>query len=133
MTNGEAGIGSRGDAPNAIGNIIYGSKGYLSTANGYKIFLGKEQEPGPAPSGTERGDNWANFIKAVRSRKASDLNAPVEEGVPSVTLIHLANISYRLGRTLNFDAETLTCKDDAEANRMFTRKYRAPFTVPEKV
>lgn len=133
MTNGEAGIGSRGDAPNAIGNIIYGSKGYLSTANGYKIFLGKEQEPGPAPSSTERGDNWANFVKAVRSRKASDLNAPVDEGAPSVTLIHLANISYRLGRTLNFDAETMTCKNDAEANRMFTRTYRAPFIVPEKV
>jgi len=133
MTNGEAGIGSLGDAPNAIGNIIYGSKGYLSTANGYKIFLGKEQEPGPAPSGTERGDNWANFIKAVRSRNQSDLNAPIEEGMPSVTLIHLANISYRLGRTLNFDAETMTCKGDAEANRMFTRTYRAPFTVPERV
>src|SRR5450759_5225337 len=31
MTNGEAGIGARGDAPNAIGNVIYGSKGFLST------------------------------------------------------------------------------------------------------
>ncbi len=136
MSNGEAGIGGRGEAgaaPNAIGNIVYGSKGYLSTANGFKIFLGKEQQPGPAPTSTERGDNWANFIKAVRSRKQSDLNAPLEEGVPSVTLIHLANISYRLGRTLNFDAASMTCKGDAEANRMFTRTYRAPFTVPEKV
>ncbi len=138
MTNGEAGIGGRGDAsgagaPNAIGNIVYGSRGYLSTGNGFKIFLGKEQQPGPAPSATERGDNWANFIKAVRSRNAADLNAPIDEGVPSVTLIHLANISYRLGRTLNFDADTMTCKGDAEANRMFTRTYRAPFIVPEKV
>jgi predicted dehydrogenase len=136
MTNGEAGIGDRGEAgggSNAIGNILYGSKGYLSTANGFKIFLGKEQQPGPAPSGTGRGDNWANFIKAVRSRNVADLNAPVDEGVPSVTLIHLANISYRLGRTLNFDAATMTCKGDAEANAMFTRPYRAPFTVPEKV
>ena len=132
MTNAEAGLSTRGDS-NSIGNIVYGSKGYLSTADGFKIFLGKEQQPGPAPATKERGDNWANFIRAVRSRKAGDLNAPVDEGVPSVTLIHLANISYRLGRTLYFDAETMSCKGDPEANRMFTRSYRSPFTVPEKV
>jgi predicted dehydrogenase len=138
ISNGEAGIGARGDAsaqggPNSIGNIVYGSKGYLSTGEGMKIFLGKEQQPGPAPASTDRGDNWANFIKAVRSRNVSDLNAPIDEGVPSVTLIHLANISYRLGRTLNFDSDSMTCKGDPEANRMFTRTYRTPFVVPERV
>jgi predicted dehydrogenase len=137
ISNGEAGIVSRGGAnsnPDVVGNIIYGSKGYLSTAGGFKIFLGKEQQPGPAPSAGRGGDNWANFIQAVRSRKHSDLNAPMEEGVPSVVLIHLANISYRLGRTLHFDAATMTCKGDPEANKMFTRPvYRAPFVVPEKV
>ncbi|MGH9666255.1 MAG: Gfo/Idh/MocA family protein, partial [Bryobacteraceae bacterium] len=135
ITNTEGGIaapagakrGPSASAPNTVGNLVYGSKGYFSTAHGGKIFLGKEQQPGPAPADTSRGDNWANFIAAVRSRKHSDLNAPLEEGVPSVFLVHLANISYRLGRTLYFDAETLTCKGDAEANRMFTRdSYRAP-------
>ena len=137
ITNGEAGIGEEQmSGSNAgVGNVVYGSKGYLSTAKpGYKIVLGKEHQPGPAPTADRQGDNWANFIQAVRSRKHSDLNAPIEEGMPSVILIHLANISYRLGRTLYFDAETLSCKDDAEANRMFTRAaYRAPFVVPEKV
>jgi predicted dehydrogenase len=135
MSNGEAGIASRGGPssnPDVVGNIVYGSKGYLSTADGFKIFLGKEQQPGPQP-GAKGGDNWANFIQAVRSRKQSDLNAPMEEGAPSVTLIHLANISYRLGRTLHFDAATMSCKNDPEANRMFTRAYRTPFTMPQKV
>ena len=141
ISNGEAGLGGRGDAmsgpsagaPNAVGNIVYGSKGYLSTAHGFTIYLGKEQQPGPKPSGEREGDNWANFIQAVRSRKQSDLNAPMEEGMPSVVLIHLANISYRLGRTLHFDPASLSCKGDPEANRMFTRAYRPPFVVPEKV
>ena len=118
----------------STGNIVYGSKGYLSTAKGYKIWLGKEQTPGPAPTAERGVSNWANFIDVVRSRKQADLNAPLEEAVASVTLIHLANISYRLGRTLHFDAATMTCKGDAEANRMFTRTtYRAPFVVPAKV
>jgi predicted dehydrogenase len=139
LTNGEAGIGEtvgRAVGSNErVGNIVYGSKGYLSTARpGFKIVLGREQQPGPAPSAERQGDNWANFIQAVRSRKYSDLNAPIDEGMPTVTLIHLANISYRLGRTLYFDPATLTCKGDAEANKMFTRTaYRAPFVVPEKV
>lgn len=55
------------------------------------------------------------------------------EAVPSVMLTHLANISYRLGRTLHFDAATMSCRNDPEANRMFTRAYRPPFVVPERV
>ncbi len=44
-------------------------------------------------------NHQANFIKAVRSRKVSDLHADIAEGVISATLCHMANISYRLGRT----------------------------------
>lgn len=132
ISNHEGEIGG-GKDPNTVGNIVYGSKGYLSTADGFKVFLGKEQQPGPVFGAAHGGDNWANFVQAVRSRKYSDLNAPMEEGVPSVILIHLANISYRLGRTLHFDASTMSCSGDAEANRMFTRAYRSPFIVPERV
>jgi len=47
--------------------------------------------------------------------------------------VHLANISYRVGRTLHFDSKTMTCIGDAEANKMLTRAYLKPFVVPEKV
>ena len=39
----------------------------------------------------------ANFIQAVRSRKAQDLKAPIAGGHLSSALCHLGNISYRLG------------------------------------
>jgi hypothetical protein len=48
-------------------------------------------------------------------------------------LVHLANISYRLGRTLNWDEKTWTVKGDPEATAMLTRNYRKPYVVPEKV
>jgi predicted dehydrogenase len=135
MTNHEAGMGENGTSPNTVGTIIYGSKGYVAVwdeDNGrYESFLGKEQQPGP--SGKDQGNNWANFIAAVRSRKPSDLNAPITEGAISTMLVHLANISYRVGRTLYFDPETYSCKGDAEANALFRRKYRAPFEVPQLV
>jgi predicted dehydrogenase len=136
ISNHEAGISeSRGEPgkvyPNTIGNLFYGSKGYLAIDGyrSYKSWLGKEQQPGP--SRTEDGDHFANFINAVRSRKRSDLNAEIEEGAISTTLVHLANISYRLGRTLHFDAKSYSCSGDKEANAMFTRRYRAPFVVPK--
>ncbi len=36
----------------------------------------------------------------MRSRKESDLRCPLLEGHRSSALVHLANISYRVGRTL---------------------------------
>jgi len=42
--------------------------------------------------------HFANFVKAVRSRKKSDLNADILEGHLSSSLCHTANISYRLGK-----------------------------------
>jgi predicted dehydrogenase len=137
MSNHEAGIGEPKPG-NTVGTTFYGSNGYLSIwdedHHQYQSWIGKEQAPGPGSSDAAlMRDHWANFIDVVRIRKASDLNAPIEEGAISTTLVHLANISYRLGRTLHFDAETYSCKGDPEANRMFTREYRKPFVVPEKV
>ncbi len=117
--------------PNTVGNIFYGSKGYLAIDGyeRYQTWLGKDQQAGP--SGKAGGDHFANFVEAVRSRNREHLTAEIEEGAASTTLVHLANISYRLGRTLNFDAASWTCPGDAEATAMFTRNYRAPFVVPK--
>jgi predicted dehydrogenase len=133
ITNHEAGMGEGGKSPNTVGTIFYGSKGYVDIWDEdhgrYESYLGKEQQPGP--KGQDRGNNWANFISALRSRKPGELNAPIQEGAISTMLVHLANISYRVGRTLYFDPDTFTCKGDEEANGLFRRQYRAPFVVPE--
>ena len=135
MSNHEAGIGEekgrRGG--NTVGNIFYGSKGYLAIDgyNKYWTYLGREQEPGPSAEGG--GSHTGNFLEAVRTRNQAHLNAEIEEGAISCTLMHLGNIAYRLGRTLTFDAAAMKCVGDDEANKMFTRDYRAPFVVPKKV
>ena len=140
ISNTEAGIGAReaptgggkGQPLQTIGNIWYGSKGYLATTrDGFQTFMGPEQAPGPKSESDPVYPGFTNFIDVVRSRKREDQLAEVEEGAISTMLIHLANISYRTGRTLYFDPVTYTCKGDPEATAMFTRaEYRAPFTVP---
>jgi predicted dehydrogenase len=137
MTHREAEIGASKtgkSSSNVIGDIFYGSKGILvvdGSGGGYRTYLGREQEPGPSAEGG--GDHYANFIDAIRKGDRSILNAEVEEGAISTVLVSLANASYRLGRSLEFDEDTMSCPGDAEANKMLTRDYRAPFVVPAKV
>lgn len=127
---GEIGVGSKKEGANTIGTIFYRLKGCLVVEGytKYYTFLGREREPGPGCQ--EGGNNRADFMSAVRSRKASDLSATPEDGAVSCALVYLANISYRLGRTLSFDAEKLQCVGDEKANRMFTHHYRKPFVAP---
>jgi len=120
-----------------VGNVFYGSKGYMAMVDNvyhqwYRIWMGEDQEHGPMAIRGE-GNCWANFIDCVRSRKKEDLNAPIQEGHISCTLVHLANASYRLGRTLNFDPATEQVIGDEEANRLLRGTYREPFVVPEDV
>ena len=69
----------------------------------------------------------ANFLKAVKSRNRADLNADVSVGVTSADLVHMANISYRVGRKLNYDAASGSFTGDAEANAMM---YAARVSQP---
>jgi len=142
ITNHEAGIGdayaSRG-AGNTVGVVFYGSEGYMVMPGytSYYTFLGRDAEPGPkAESPGDPAANrphFANFIKAVRSRKHTDLTADIAEGHLSSALSHLANIAYRTGRTLRFDPKSESFPGDEEANRLLRRTCRAPYVVPEKV
>ena len=88
-------LGPPNDAPETIGNLYYGSKGYLviSSYDAYKSFLGEEDEPGPARHAPLANEHFANFIDCVRSRNAANLHAPIREGYLSTTLVHLANAS----------------------------------------
>jgi len=117
---------------NVVGNIFYGSEGYmLKDVSSWQTFMGKEREPGASGKGI--GNHYQNFIDAIRANDPSMLTAPIEEGFYSCALIHLANISYRLGRTLNIDPDTITVINDDEANAMLTKEYRKPYVFPDKV
>jgi predicted dehydrogenase len=124
-TNEEHGVG--------VGNIFYGSDGFM-LIKGYEtfeVYLGQKREKGP--TGKAGGSHYANFIKAIKSRNTADQNGPVETAHLASALAHLGNISYRLGRQLSFDPKAEKFVGDEEANRMLTRKYRAPYVVPDKV
>ena len=129
----QAPLGPRDAKTNTVGNIFYGSKGYLAIDgyDAYKTWITDEVKPGP--SGKGAGDHYANFIDCVRSRRAQDIHSPIEEAHMSTTLVHLANASYRLGRTLKFDATQEQVIADEDANRLLRGAYRPPYVVPEQI
>ena len=98
--------------------------------------MGRDQEEQTVAHGGTELAHFKNFIDCVTSRNKANLNAPIEEGHISCALVHLANASYRLGRTINFNPDTQQVIGDEEAQRLLCdgdRGYRAPFVVPEEV
>ncbi|WP_152269396.1 Gfo/Idh/MocA family protein [Agriterribacter humi] len=119
-------------ADNTVGNLFYGSRGFMSkNVNEWETFMGKDREPGEKGSGL--GDHYQDFINAIRANDQRVAKGDIREGFYSCALIHLANISYRLGRSLDFDRVKMQFISDAEANEMLTREHRHPFVLPKHV
>jgi predicted dehydrogenase len=57
--------------------------------------------------------------------------ADIEQGYMSTTACILANVSQKLGRSLQWDHAKGVIVGDDEANRLLRRPYRAPWTHPE--
>jgi predicted dehydrogenase len=57
--------------------------------------------------------------------------ADIEEGYISSSCCILANLSLKLGRTLEWDAANGRVKGDEQANQLLRRPYRKPWTHPE--
>jgi predicted dehydrogenase len=129
-----------------IGNVFYGSEGWLEIdADGnWQTFFGRKREKGPdsknipeevsntlSTVGSGFGGHFGNFIDVVRSGKQTDLNCDIEVGHRSSVLPCLGNISCRMKRELIFDGIKEQFVNDAEANQLLTREYRAPYVVPK--
>jgi len=119
-----------------VGNLFYGSEGWLELGGEtWKAFRRRSKEPFAQSKERERdrSAHFVNFVDAMRSGKDETLHCDINEGHLSTTLCHLANISYRLDRSLKFSGDREKFAHDAEADAMLTRVYRKPYVVPEKV
>lgn len=120
-----------------VGNIFYGKEGWLQiSGDTWKAFRERERTPF---AGSKEGEDtrvaphYANFIEAVRAGNDDLLNCDINEGFYSTALPHLANISYRVGRSLRFLGDYEKFADDPEADALLTRVYRKPYVVPEEI
>jgi predicted dehydrogenase len=118
------------------GTLIYGTDGTaFLDGDDYIIYDRKKKiikqakgtevvDPTNPISGSGMGMDTAhvsNFIEAVRGNQ--QLNCPIAEGYKSVTLLHLGNIAWRVGRELNCDPANGHVLHDPNAMKLWRRKY----------
>ncbi|HPO15570.1 MAG TPA: Gfo/Idh/MocA family oxidoreductase [Candidatus Hydrogenedentes bacterium] len=114
-----------------VGNLFYGQNGYYVGGKGFfdadskPIVIDESKYPKP-----EDINHFQHFLNVVKSRKQEDIHGNALEGHISSAHCHLANIAYRIGRTLEFDPQTETFKKAKDANKLLRRKYHPDFTVP---
>ncbi len=72
-----------------------------------------------------------DLLRAIRDRGRPV--ADIEEGHISTASCILANISMKLGRSLEWDPKTHRVIGDNEANRLLQREYRKPWAHPKPV
>ena len=143
-SNSEAGMGESipftlGDPRDAHGLMIYGSEGYMVLPDyiSYHVYLGRDRKPGPTRVGTGPSESnephLRNFLEGMRSRRREDLHAEAEVGRKSAALCHLANISYRVGRTLTVQPESEQILGDEAAASLSGRRFRQAYSIPENV
>ncbi|WP_009966075.1 Gfo/Idh/MocA family protein [Verrucomicrobium spinosum] len=79
-----------------VGVIIHCENGHVLVPDYYSAIAYDKE--GKEVKKWEGADNhYENFIKAVRSRKPAELNAPLLDGHLSAAICHTGNISYQLG------------------------------------
>jgi predicted dehydrogenase len=114
---------------------LYGTKGFLRLGRqggGYQVF--NEHGDIIVSEYGRQADNIhiANFIDCMRSRELP--NADVEEGRRSDLLLHLSNISARIGnQKLEYNPDKNNFPNSSEANKYIRRKDRDTWKIPEMV
>ena len=72
---------------------------------------------------------WADFIEAIEKKRKPV--ADIEPSHRSSVLPMLGMISYKLGRSLEWDGRKEKIIGDNEANKLLRRDYRKPWVYPK--
>ena len=115
----------------ANGVLFTGSRGTVETNRGHlKTVPDELKDVQIKPDEIhlyESNDHYVDWLDAIRKRTKPVCD--IETSCRSVTVCHLGNIAYKLGRLLKWDPEKEVFVGDDEANRLLSRPYRSPWRV----
>ncbi len=94
-----------------IGVIVQCENGYVVIPS-YTQATAFDNDGKQLQSWNGGGDHYANFLKAVKSRKRTDLNADIVEGHISSALCHTGNISHMVGGPATADEIASTVRSN---------------------
>ena len=105
-----------------VGNTFHFEEGVVAGGSFYPKN-GKEPQPvvRAEPDRVSRGANFDEFVRCMKTRERDLLDWNIETAHYSAGLVHLGNISYRLGRDVEFGGKGKPFGDNAFANETFER------------
>jgi predicted dehydrogenase len=113
------------------GSAVFGDRGYIVIGNKRWRAYDRDGLVKEVAGDSHEAPHVQNFIDCIKSRErpACDLETI---GHPASVLCHAGNISWRVGRQLELDAETETFLNDDDANQLRSRtEWRKPWELPE--
>lgn len=128
----------QGPEKHSIGAYFHGTKGtlHIGWQDGW-TFYPTDSQAAPVHQDAELqqpdGHNlqllWADFLGAIETGRKSVAN--IEIGHRSSVLPLLGMISWRTGRTVQWDGDKEEIVGDPEASLLLRRPYRGPWVYPE--
>jgi hypothetical protein len=121
----------------AIGCYFYGTKGtfHMGWRDGWTFYPAQAREPViheksqlQEPDGHNLKLLWADFLEGISRKRVPA--ADIELAHRSTCMSLLGMISLKLGRSIRWDGGKEQVVEDAEANQLLSRKYRAPWEYP---
>jgi predicted dehydrogenase len=117
------------------GAAFYGTEGVLIMGHtvGWKLYGPRGKLLAEQTGSADLPAHHQNFFDAIGDQSVS-MNASVDAGRLSATIVHLANIAARTRQILEFDPTTETITNSEPSNAMVRRQYRdGHWAVPKNV
>ncbi len=120
-----------------LGCYFYGTEGtfHMGWRDGWTFYpAGKDgqvlhEEPKlNEPDSQNIKELFADFLAAIREKRRPVCD--IEIGHRSTNMSLLGMLSWRAGRSIDWDGAKETIVNDAEANKLLSREYRAPWKYP---
>lgn len=132
-------FGGNGPERHQVGAYFYGSKGtlHIGWRDGWTFYPAGKDQPSehvePKFDNEKDGHNvtplWADFLSCIATGRRPV--ADIEIGHRSTNLALLGMLSFKLGRSIRWDADREAIIDDAEANDRLRRQYRGEWQHPQ--
>lgn len=129
-----AGALNPNDKKGGDGTTFFGTKGWISLSRGSASSdipdIHQKLNNFPKSNGyinSELNTMGQAFIDVIKG-KTKEL-CPLEEAIMSDTISHMGDIAIRTGRQVTWDPAKGEVVGDLEANRLFIRELRSPYTV----
>jgi len=121
----------------AVGAYFYGTEGtfHMGWLDGWTFYPANANKPIihqdaklDKPDDQNIALLWADFLDAIRTKRRSVCD--IEIGHRSTNMALLGMLSYKLGRSIDWDGQKEQIINDPEANKLLGRDYRGEWKYP---